>query len=181
MKIKNILKLLLLIIVLSIITIYDIADRSKFYSTASSLDELTTFSIQETSQQQQIAYIKNFGNKKYSFPREKVSKVKLFKNTLLISRLTCKTLNKQNEELIISLLNNPSNFSWEETTWNTNEAEYILRFYNNEELEIGKIWLCIKECGMTKAYPFSPNMKYGALSSIGKFRLEQILTSIEKQ
>ena len=47
--------------------------------------------------------------------------------------------------------------------------------YNKENKEIGKVWLCLEVCGMTESEPFSPNMKYGRLSEIGKEKLNFIL------
>jgi hypothetical protein len=81
---------------------------------------------------------------------------------------------------MINFLNNPENFSWGETTWSLNEAEYILRFYNSENEEIGKVWFCLEGCGMTKSIPFSPNMKFGGISQVGKVRIAEILKLIKE-
>ena len=79
---------------------------------------------------------------------------------------------------IVSFFNNPANFDWSETTWKVTDSEYILRFYNNQDEEIGKVWLCTEDCGMTKSIPFSPNMKYGSLSETGKERVKKIINKI---
>ncbi|MNR45208.1 hypothetical protein D3C85_1640290 [compost metagenome] len=83
-----------------------------------------------------------------------------------------------NKSDLLLFFNNLINFNWSETTWHLNEAEYILRFYDNKNNEIGKIWLCLQCCGMTKSMPFSPNMKYGGLSKIGKKNINRIINKI---
>ena len=82
---------------------------------------------------------------------------------------------------VIAFFNNPINFDWGETTWEVTESEYILRFYSKQDKEIGKIWLCLEGCGMTKSIPFSPNMKYGGLSEIGKEGIEKIINKIQTE
>ena len=179
MKLFN--KILLTILILSgigFLIICDIADRSQFYSKHTPKDELNEFYLNKTPDEQRKAFEKNFGFGKYKFPREQTAKIKLFKNTLLTSRITYKTLDDLNKSDIIAFFNNPNNFDWSETTWNVNDSEYILRFYNKENKEIGKIWLCLEVCKMTDSEPFSPNMKYGGLSEAGKSNLKSILNQI---
>ena len=132
----------------------------------------------KTTEQQEKAFVKNFGVEKYKFPRENVAEIKLFKNTFLISRLSSKTVSNLNKSDLLLFFNNPINFDWSETTWDLTEAEYILRFYDDKGNEIGKIWLCIDGYGMTKSIPFSPNMKYGGLSEKGKKNINRILNKI---
>ena len=174
-------KILLVIGILAIIgftIIWDISDRGKFYSKHIPTAELNEFYMHKTSEQQEKAFEKNFGFGKYKFPREHVAKIKLFKNNFLTSRLTSKTVSELNKADLITFFNSPSNFVWSETTWNLSKSEYILRFYNKENKEIGKVWLCLEVCGMTESEPFSPNMKYGRLSEIGKEKLNFILNKI---
>jgi hypothetical protein len=180
-ELKILKKILLIIGILAIIgfvIIWDVADRGQFYSKHIPTEELNEFYMHKTTEQQEKAFEKHFGFGKYKFPREHVAKIKLFKNNLLTSRLTSKTVSELNKADLITFFNKPSNFNWSETTWSLSESEYILRFYNQENNEIGKIWLCLQGCGMTKSEPFSPNMKYGGLSEIGKENLNFILKEI---
>lgn len=175
----KILKKIILIIVtiISIITtiFYDISDRNQFYSVATTEEELKTFFMHKTSEEQEKAYEENFGNEKYKFPRNKVAKIKLYQNKFLISRLTSKDVSESDKIKLLNFFNNSENFSWGETTWSLDESEYILRFFDENEVEVGKIWLCLEDCRMTKSIPFSPNIKYGGLSQLGRKKIKEIL------
>lgn len=176
MKILKKIIIILVIIIAAIITmIFDNNDRHQFYSVATPEEELKTFFMHKTSEEQEKAYEVNFGNEKYKFPRHKVAKIKLYQNTFLISRITSKEISESDKIKLLNFFNNPENFSWGETTWNLDESEYILRFFDEKEIEVGKIWLCLEDCGMTKSIPFSPNMKYGGLSKSGKEKIKEIL------
>jgi hypothetical protein len=176
--IKKILLAVFFIAFIGMVIISDIFDRGQYYSTYTPKEETIEFFMRETSEEQEKVFEKNFGNEKYSFPRQEVAEVKLFRNRFLLSRLTSKTLSNSSKTELISFFNNPVNFDWGETTWEVAESEYILRFYNKEDKEIGKIWLCLEGCGMTKSIPFSPNMKYGGLSESGKEGVEKIINTI---
>ena len=181
---KTIWKILLvvfIIIIIGFVFVSDVFDRGQYYSTFTPKEEMIEFYMYKTTEEQEKAFEKNFGNEKYNFPREDVAEVKLFKNRFLLSRLTSKTLSKSSKSEVIAFFNNPVNFDWGETTWEVAESEYILRFYNKEDKEIGKIWLCLEGCGMTKSIPFSPNMKYGGLSEIGKEGIEKIINKIQTE
>ena len=176
MKILKKIIIVLVIIIAAIITmIFDNNDRHQFYSVATPEEELKTFFMHKTSEEQEKAYEQNFGNEKYKFPRNKVAKVKLYQNKFLISRLTSKDISESDKIKLLNFFNDPENFSWGETTWSLDESEYILRFFDEKENEVGKIWLCLEGCGMTKSIPFSPNMKYGGLSKSGKEKIKEIL------
>lgn len=165
------------VIIISLITIivFDITDRTLFYSATLPSEELKTFFIHKTSEEQEKSFVRNFGNEKYKFPRKEVAEIKLYKNALLISRLTSQKITESDKLKLLNFFNNPENFSWGETTWSLDESEYILRFFDEKENEVGKIWLCLKDCGMTKSIPFSPNMKYGGLSKLGRENIKNIL------
>ena len=45
---------------------------------------------------------------------------------------------------------------------------------------MGKVWLCIEGCGMTKSIPFSPSMKFGGLSNVGRGNLDSLLKRINE-
>lgn len=182
MKLKPLHKILIsigILILLGILIIVDIADRDIYYSIQVPKEEFETFHFKPLEEKLE-AYKTNFGNSKWKFPRETVEKVKLFENKLLIGRITSKTLTEKQKSEILKFLNNPENFNWSETTWQLNEAEYILRFYNKDNKEVGKIWICIDDCGMTKSIPFSPNMKFGGLNKKGRKKIVEILKSINK-
>lgn len=175
---KTIWKILLavfIIIIIGFVFVSDVFDRGQYYATFTPKEEMIEFYMYKTTEEQEKAFERNFGNEKYNFPREEVAEVKLFKNRFLLSRLTSNTLSKSSKSEVIAFLNNPVNFDWGETTWEVTESEYILRFYNKQNKEIGKIWLCLEGRGMTKSIPFSPNMKYGGLSEIGKKGIERII------
>lgn len=176
--IRKIVLIIGILIVLGIIIICDIYDRGIYHSITIPKDVQNTFFINKAGKEQEKVFEQNFGNEKYKFPRENTEKIKLYKNSFLISRLNPKTIIDSNKTVLISFFNDPMNFSWGETTWDLSESEYILRFYDSNDNEIGKVWLCMEGCGMTQSIPFSPNMKYGGLSKNGKEKINQILNKI---
>ncbi|WP_196886839.1 hypothetical protein [Aureivirga sp. CE67] len=120
-------------------------------------------------------YKKEFNNPKFDFPGKEISKIKIYKNTPVISRFTAETLDKKQQEEIIQFFNNPENFSFEKTSWKIPDAEYIIRFFDKNKEEIGKVWLCLNDCEAVKSIPFSAKMKFGSLSEIGKKKIISIL------
>jgi hypothetical protein len=173
--IKRILLAIVILVLIGFVIIFDIADRDRFYSKYTPTEEFTEFYFHKSPEHRKKAFEKNFGVEKYKFPREKTEKIKLFKNSFLISHITSKTVSDLSKSELIDFFNNPKNFNWGETTWRLSESEYILRFYNKDDEVIGKIWICIDGCGMTESEPFSPNMKYGGLSELGKQNINAIL------
>jgi hypothetical protein len=178
---KKILFTVLIVTGIGILVAMDFADRAIFYSRRIPEEEIKEFTLCKTIDEIQKAYERHYGNPKYSFPRGNVEKVKIYKNQLLTSRITSKTLSKEDAEFTVDFFNNPDNFDWGETTWSLNESEYILRFFDTEDKEIGKIWLCIEGCGMTASIPFSPHMKFGGLNSVGRERLNRLLKRINEK
>ncbi|WP_422104378.1 hypothetical protein [Winogradskyella sp.] len=120
-------------------------------------------------------YKRNFRNEDYKFPRTEVENIKIYKNLPFVSRLTGKSLSENQRIELQKFFNSPENFDWTETTWTLKESEYILRFFDQDEAEIGKVWLCLNNCGMTFTNPFSPNMKFGSLNNAGIKKIESIL------
>ncbi|MEM7086941.1 MAG: hypothetical protein AAF489_12205 [Bacteroidota bacterium] len=178
---KKILLVIGILTIMGFVIIWDIADRRQFYSEHTPIDEQKVFEWKDhydEYQDHRNVFKAHFGFGKYKFPRAYTAKIKLFKNNFLTSRLTSKTLSELNKADLITFFNNPSNFNWSETTWSLSESEYILRFYNKENKEIGKVWLCLEGCRMTESEPFTPNMKYGGLSEIGRENLNFILNEI---
>ncbi len=122
-------------------------------------------------------YKRNFENEKYKFPRTEVDKIIVYRNLPIVSRLTRKIVTEQQRTELEIFFNTPENFDWNETTWTLSESDYIVRFFNAQNIEIGKVWICLNRCGMTFSSPFSPNMKFGSLSNFGLEKIESILKS----
>lgn len=124
-------------------------------------------------------YTAHFGDDNFTFPRQPVDKIKLFENKPLIGTLTSKTLKRKYNQDVLEFFNDPTNFSWEETTWSADESEYILRFYNQDKI-VGKIYLCLNDCGRIETRPFTPNVKFGGLTDIGQKTLDTMLHDKKK-
>ena len=178
---KKIVILISSIIILGFVIISDIVDRTVVFSHQPKFgtEDLTFLSDEELDIEKY--YTSFFNNPKYKFPRKKTASIKLYENRFLLSRLTSKTANSQTKNLLIKFFNNPTNFNWSETTWSLRESEYILRFFDEDDSEIGKVFLCLKGCGMTESLPFSPNMKFGGLSEIGEKKLNVLLKQIKSE
>jgi len=131
-------------------------------------DEDDTNSFQER-------YRKYFFDKDYFFPGQKVTKIKLYKNIPLLGPWTGKTLNSAQIKSFIHFCNDPTNFDWDETTWQASDSEYYFKLFNNKNLVIGKIYFCLEKCGMTNSKPFCPAMKTGGLSEKGKKQIEKLI------
>jgi hypothetical protein len=132
--------------------------------------ELKKFVVGDPKQ----TFISHFGDTTFAFPRQSVDKVKLFSNQPLLSSLTAKTLEHEFNDDLITFFNDTTNFHWGETTWTFRESEYILRFYSHGKV-VGKIYLCLDQCGMVNTRPFTPNVKFGGLSQQGQEKIEHIL------
>lgn len=121
-----------------------------------------------------LSYISHFGDPEFLFPRQEVDKIKIFENKPIIGTFTSKTLNKKFNTDLIQFFNDSTNFWWGETTWLYRESEYILRFYSEDKI-VGKIYLCLDNCGMIDTKPFTPNVKFGGLTNEGQKKLESII------
>jgi hypothetical protein len=170
-KNKKIFLIGILTIILILLLLLDYSDRKYSYPSIPE-KQFKEFSLYKTDIEVKHAYEKHFQDSTYQFPKGKVKKVTICKNLPLISRLTNREINKK---LIVDFVNNHENFDWSETTWTPKESEYIAKFYNYNNEEIGKIWFSLYDCGMTESIPFSPRMKFGGLSTTGKHRLTQIV------
>lgn len=125
-------------------------------------------------------YRQHFADTEFIFPRQKVSKIKFFKNTPIIGFLTSKTLKSDQVGNFLKFCNDTTNFGWGETTWAESESEYYCRLYNAENKVVGKIYFCLNQCSMTSARPFSPTMKFGQLSTTGLDYIKQLLDNKDK-
>lgn len=149
-------------------------DLPKYFSD----EEQKFFMYYKTVEESQEVIKSNWAKEKYQFPREEIITVKYYKNTPLISRLSSKTLSETQTKKLVSIINNPNNFDWSETTWGIKESNYFFRFFNKDDKEIGKLWVCHENCGMTEMKPWIPTTKYGGLSEIGKSKLAELVNEI---
>jgi hypothetical protein len=112
-------------------------------------------------------YRQHFSDKEFKFPRQQVSKIKLFKNIPIFGVFTGKTLKKNQVDNFLEFCNDTTNFDWGETTWGLNEADYFIRLYNSKDKVVGKIYFCLANCGHIETRPFSPTMKFKMLTQKG--------------
>jgi hypothetical protein len=125
-------------------------------------------------------YRNHFTDREYSFPRQKVTKIKLIENKLLIGLFTNRTLKKSELDNFVKYCNDTTNFHWAETTWQTSESEYFFRLYNDKNNVIGKIYFCLDGCGMTSSMPTCPAMKFGGLTEKGQKQIERLINDKTK-
>ena len=123
-------------------------------------------------------YSLNFYNPVYKFPRQTVSKITLYKNIPMVGIFSARNLTEKETTYFLQFCNHPSNFDWGETTWDKSESEYIFKLFDKSNSVIGKMYVCVEDCGMTDAEPFCPAMKFGQLSQKG---MEYITTLIGKK
>jgi hypothetical protein len=157
---------------------YVTEERDYFKATFHDLTALEASAFTKEANPAQ-AYTAHFGDDNFTFPRQTVDKIKLFENNPLIGTLTSKTLKQEFNPDVLEFFNDPANFSWGETTWSVDESEYILRFYNQNKI-VGKIYLCLNDCGRIETRPFTPNVKFGGLTDIGQKTLETMLHDKKK-
>ena len=120
-------------------------------------------------------YRRHFFDNEFAFPRQQISKVKLFKNIPIVSVFTGITLKQNQVDSFLQFCNDTANFDWGETTWGLNEAEYFIRLYNSKDKVVGKIYFCLADCGHIHARPFSPSMKFGMLSTTGLEKINKLI------
>lgn len=149
---KILYKILLLVAIIFLglfLTYLDYGDRNDLVTRLIPEDERNVFHGHQDFDEKKNAWEKQFINPKYKFPRKETATAKMYYNNWYISRFTSIQLSYKAMTAIVAFLNNSENFSWGETTWNKGEAEYIVRFFDLNNYEIGKIWFCIDCCGMT--------------------------------
>jgi hypothetical protein len=164
---------ILILAIISLTLIYYFIEKNDFFNTK--FQELSEKEMKEFQNQNNIkeAFRNHFTDIKLRFPKQQVSKIKIFNNIPVIGTLTGKTLKKDYISDFLYELNDTLNFNWTETTWDISESEYYLRFYDNQNKIIGKLYLCVKDCGMTKSFPFCPAMKFGGLSEKGLLEINR--------
>ena len=125
-------------------------------------------------------YSQHFADSMYSFPGKKVTQIKRFRNTPIISGIWSQKLKAIYINEFIQFFNDTTNFHWSETTNQISESEYYFSFYNEDNKVVGKVYYCGDGCHMTSSIPFTPRMKFGGLSERGITYLEQILSEKTK-
>lgn len=172
--------LVIIIVVIGFCGLWYFADNNDYFKT--NFNDLTTeqekiFRWQDGDDGDVLMerYRQHFTDMEYSFPRQKVSKIKMFKNLPMIGVFTGKTLKNRQINYFIQFCNDSANFDWGETTWGINESEYFFRLYDSRNKVIGKIYFCLYDCGMTHSRPLCPSMKFGGLSSAGFGKIYKLI------
>ena len=119
-------------------------------------------------------YRQHFNDTSFYFPRQRVVQIKCFKNKPIIGAFNAKSLKEELLNDFLKFCNDSLNFTWDESTWNTSEAQYYLRFYNANNQVCGKLFLELND-GYLQAEPFCPVMKFGSLSEQGLKKLSAFI------
>ncbi len=158
------------------------AEKHDYFQTAykyASLSEQQKFHMQDADDSEKLIerYRQSFKDNSYSFPRQTVTKIKLYNNTPFISGLSGLTLKQEYNDTLIKFCNDTANFTWDETTWEESESDYYLRLYNKQNKIVGKLFICLDGCYMIKSIPVTPRMKFGGLSEKGMNELRNLLNN----
>jgi hypothetical protein len=158
-------KLTFKIIVLSLLVslIFKVDSRDRFGTNESNfLNKELVLCIEEGNAEDVIATYEDAWNmEEFRFPRKAAKHVYVYKNLPLISRFSRSKLTENQQFRFIELLNDPSTFDWSETTWSIREADFIVRFFDENDEVIGKVWVCLDDCFMLESKPFAPTTKFG--------------------
>lgn len=130
----------------------------------------------ESEQDFKRKYEQFFNDTAFYFPRQAVTKIKIFQNKPMLGVFTAKSLLPEKINEFLQLCNDSANFSWGETTWNTSDAQYYVRFYNSNNKVCGKIYFDL-ENGITQCTPFCPVNKFGGLSPKGTKNFNQFINA----
>lgn len=173
--------LIIVVVITGLFTLWFVVDKNKnfkerYRDLTAEQKAVFDWDTKDSTKELTQIFTEHFGDTTYNFPRQKVSKIRLFKNKSLFSSASSKTLKKEYIDSLVNYCNNPNNFDWGETTWSTSEAEYILRFYDNENYVVGKLFLCLKDCYRVEPRPFTPNMKFGRFSDKGISGIKGIIS-----
>ena len=151
-------------ILIAFLILWDASCRYENISFCPTADEIKAFTPSNSNISLKKNYQIHFSDKRFVFPRQTVSKIYVTQNIPFIHRFYKTTLFQKKQKSIIEFLNNPDNFTWQNITMLHSDADYIIYFYNDKNIVIGKIWFC-SSCGQLIAAPFSPNMKFGLLKT----------------
>jgi len=162
-------------VILAVLFLWDASQRYDNIAFCPDAKEISAFTTGKPGDSLKNIYETHFFDKRFSFPRQTVRKVKITKNIPLIGRFLTTSLSKQQQKELIKFLNNPDNFTWKKVNMRHSDADYILYFYNDKKQAVGKIWFCA-ECGQLIAVPFSPNMKFGSIKASKLSEMLQMIT-----
>jgi hypothetical protein len=154
--------LLTLCVIAGLLTLWYLVDKNDYFQAdykilPASQRQIFEWQKGDDAEKLMRRYKQHFLDSQYAFPRQNVTKVKLFRNIPMISALSGKTLKHDYVDDFLHFCNDTSNFHWGETTWQLNESSYYCRFYNSQNKVVGKLYVCLDGCGMTSAIPFSPD------------------------
>jgi hypothetical protein len=125
-------------------------------------------------------YRQHFNDTTFIFPRQSVRTIKCFKNIPMLGIFTSRTLKRELNVTFIKFCNDTASFDWRETTWSKRESEFYVLLYDSRDKVIGKIYFCLRDCGMTDARPLCPAMKFGGLSKTGRETIEKLFNDKSK-
>lgn len=154
-------KIIAILLIVGLLFLLDYKDRYETNESDFPIKELATSFGKGDIEGIMTAYESAWKMEEFWFPRKAVKQVIVYENLPLISRFTSQKLAKNQRIRFIKLLNDPSNFDWSETTWSIREADFIVRFFDENDELIGKTWVCLDECFMLKTQPFAPTTKFG--------------------
>jgi len=172
--VKYFLYLLTAGVLLAVLYLWDASNRYENIAYCPGAKEINAFTTDKPGDALKDIYQAHFFDKRFSFPRQTVKKVKITKNIPLIGRFISTYLSTQQQQELLKFLNNPDNFTWQKIDIRHSEADYIIYLYNDKNQAVGKIWFCAK-CGQLIAVPFSPNMKFGKIKASKLSEILQIL------
>ena len=158
-RLKILWRFLILLILTGSWYAWDADSRYNFSFQCPNPDDVHIFN-QDSILDIRLHYQKYFGQNRFRFPRDTVTKVIVRKNIPLVSSLTKYQLSHKSLTALLQFLNNPDNFTWKNNTMLYSQADYIINFYDANQKLNGKLWLS-NTCGTLKAVPFTPNMKFG--------------------
>jgi hypothetical protein len=176
--------LIILFVVIGLLVFWYWADKKDYFNT--DYKDLTTSEKKNFEWQYgdngelMQRYRMYFFDSQYAFPRQQVTKVKLFRNIPMVSVFTSKTLKAEYVDSFVTFCNDTTNFDWGETTWQLNESKYYCKLYNADGKTAGKIYFCLDDCGMTSSKPFAPTMKFGGLSTKGMKYIQHLFSDKTK-
>ena len=142
---------------------WDADSRYNFSFQCPNPDDIRIFN-QDSISGMRLHYQKYFGQNRFRFPRDSVIAVVVRKNIPFVSTFFKHQLSQASQGDLLQFLNNPDNFTWQHNTMLYSQADYIINFYDANQKLNGKLWLC-NTCGMLKAVPFTPNMKFGHIKN----------------
>jgi len=161
-------------VLLAVLYLWDASERYENIAFCPDAKEISAFTTGKPGDSLKDVYQVLFFDKRFSFPRQTVKKLKVARNIPLIGRFSSTYISTQQQQKILKFLNNPDNFTWQKVDMRHSDADYIFYFYNDKNQAVGKIWFC-SGCRQLIAVPFSPNMKFGKVKASKLSEILQML------